>query len=114
MAATLTHWTNRVADMKFRELEVSSRFDKSVMRSASYVSFTATAPRLRTIRYSILTSIQLALSTAFKKWKSVCIRHVEELSLMESYQDVKREGQWILRLYPALRESEFDFQSLIL
>jgi hypothetical protein len=30
--------------------------------------------------------------SAFGKWKKVCIRHVEELSLMESYQDVKREG----------------------
>ena len=29
---------------------------------------------------------------AFNKWKALCIRHVEELSLMESYQDVKREG----------------------
>ena len=30
--------------------------------------------------------------SAFCKWKKVCIRHVEDLSLMESYQDVKREG----------------------
>jgi protein SFI1 len=33
-----------------------------------------------------------ACRSAFGKWKKVCIRHVEELSLMESYQDVKREG----------------------
>ncbi|KAI0693271.1 hypothetical protein BC835DRAFT_1354288 [Cytidiella melzeri] len=61
LAVALTHWTNRVADLKFRELEVASRYDKTT------------------------------LAAAFKKWKGVCIRHVEELSLMESYQDVKRE-----------------------
>ncbi|THH32104.1 hypothetical protein EUX98_g2082 [Antrodiella citrinella] len=61
MSSTLTHWTNTVADHKFRELETAQRFEQGV----------ATA--------------------AFKKWKDLCIRHVEELSLMESYQDVKRE-----------------------
>ena len=35
----------------------------------------------------------MLLSAAFAKWKALCIRHVEELSLMESYQDVKREGK---------------------
>lgn len=34
----------------------------------------------------------MMFSAAFNKWKNLCIRHVEELSLMESYQDVKREG----------------------
>jgi protein SFI1 len=38
-----------------------------------------------------LTVVRVCRS-AFSKWKKVCIRHVEELSLMESYQDVKREG----------------------
>ncbi|KAI0341741.1 hypothetical protein BDW22DRAFT_1485199 [Trametopsis cervina] len=61
MTTVLTQWTNRVADLKFRELEVSSRYQNAVV------------------------------ATAFKKWKNICIRHVEELSLMESYQDVKRE-----------------------
>jgi protein SFI1 len=37
-------------------------------------------------------TVIFAYRTAFGKWKKVCIRHVEELSLMESYQDVKREG----------------------
>jgi len=31
-------------------------------------------------------------SLAFKKWKELRARHVEELSLMESYRYVKREG----------------------
>jgi protein SFI1 len=38
-----------------------------------------------------LTAVRICRS-AFSKWKIVCVRHVEELSLMESYQDVKREG----------------------
>ncbi|KAH9079630.1 hypothetical protein EDB83DRAFT_2343719 [Lactarius deliciosus] len=57
----LSHWTNRVIAVKLRELEVVQRRDKAIVRSA------------------------------FCKWKKVCIRHVEELGLMESYQDVKRE-----------------------
>ena len=36
--------------------------------------------------------ITLGLSRAFAKWKTVCIRHVEELALMQSYQDIKRAG----------------------
>ncbi|OBZ75311.1 hypothetical protein A0H81_04427 [Grifola frondosa] len=61
MMDALAHWTNRVADLKFSELEVTQRYEKAI------------------------------LASAFKKWKALCIRHVEELSLMESYQDVKRE-----------------------
>ncbi|KAH9027675.1 hypothetical protein EDB84DRAFT_1589036 [Lactarius hengduanensis] len=57
----LSHWTNRVIAVKLRELEVVQRRDKAIVLSA------------------------------FCKWKKVCIRHVEELGLMESYQDVKRE-----------------------
>ncbi|CCL99150.1 uncharacterized protein FIBRA_01165 [Fibroporia radiculosa] len=61
MTNALTYWTNRVVDIKDRELQVSQKKDGKI------------------------------LSSAFKKWKALCIRHVEELSLMESYQDVKRE-----------------------
>ncbi|OCH95505.1 hypothetical protein OBBRIDRAFT_816423 [Obba rivulosa] len=57
----LVHWTNRVADIKFQELDVTQKYDKKL------------------------------LAAAFGKWKTLCIRHVEELSLMASYQDVKRE-----------------------
>ncbi|KAI0637076.1 hypothetical protein C8Q77DRAFT_1215897 [Trametes polyzona] len=61
MTETLAHWTNRVADVKFKELETTQKYEsKLVLR-------------------------------AFTKWKSVCKRHVDELSLMESYQDIKRE-----------------------
>lgn len=38
--------------------------------------------KLSTVRYR----------RAFAKWKAVCKRHVDELSLMESYQDIKRDG----------------------
>ncbi|KAI0273395.1 hypothetical protein BC834DRAFT_921486 [Gloeopeniophorella convolvens] len=57
----LGHWTNRVIAVKLRELEVVQQRDKTIVLSA------------------------------FIKWKKVCIRHAEELSLMESYQEVKRE-----------------------
>ncbi|KAF8268883.1 hypothetical protein EI94DRAFT_1799925 [Lactarius quietus] len=52
----LSYWTNRVIAVKLRELEVVQRRDKAIVLSS------------------------------FCKWKKVCIRHVEELSLMESYQ----------------------------
>ncbi|KAI9446235.1 hypothetical protein H4582DRAFT_2069571 [Lactarius indigo] len=57
----LNHWTNCIIAVKLRELEVVQRRNKAIVLSA------------------------------FCKWKKVCIRHVEELGLMESYQDVKRE-----------------------
>ncbi|GBE82341.1 hypothetical protein SCP_0407250 [Sparassis crispa] len=61
LSGALTHWTNHVANIKFRELETTQKVESTI------------------------------LANAFKKWKGLCIRHVEELSLMESYQDVKRE-----------------------
>ncbi|KAI0361981.1 hypothetical protein OH77DRAFT_1388452 [Trametes cingulata] len=92
MTETLTQWTTRVADIKFRELETTQKYEKAlVVRS-------------------------------FKKWKALCKRHVDELSLMESYQDVKREEnmrkmfyRWLAaarkarhrRLYLQEKEEEF-------
>ncbi|KAJ3519427.1 hypothetical protein NM688_g9302 [Phlebia brevispora] len=67
MTNALNHWTNRVVDIKFRELEVGQQSDREVQ------------------------------AAAFKKWKELCIRHVEELSLMESYKDVKREAAESMR-----------------
>ncbi|KAI0646947.1 Sfi1 spindle body protein-domain-containing protein [Trametes meyenii] len=61
MNDSLTHWTSRVADVKFRELETAQNHgSKLVLR-------------------------------AFKKWKTLCKQHVDDLALMESYQHVKRE-----------------------
>ncbi|TFY83893.1 hypothetical protein EWM64_g113 [Hericium alpestre] len=61
LKSSLSQWTNCVIALKLREIEVAQKNDKVLVLSA------------------------------FNKWKGVCIRHVEELSLMESYQDVKRE-----------------------
>lgn len=61
MRDALSHWINRVVDIKDREILVSQRYH------------------------------QRLLSSAFKKWKNICARHAEDFSLMESYQDVKRE-----------------------
>ncbi|KAL1746367.1 Sfi1 spindle body protein-domain-containing protein [Schizophyllum fasciatum] len=68
MHETLVQWTNRVIGVKLRELEVAQQRDAT------------------------------ALCNAFKKWKSVCERHVEELNLMESYQFVKRE-EFVRRVF---------------
>ncbi|KAG1754575.1 hypothetical protein EDB19DRAFT_664351 [Suillus lakei] len=53
-------WTNRVIDIKLRELEVSQK------------------------------SAHALTVFAFKKWKNICLRHVEDLSLMESHLDIKQ------------------------
>ncbi|TBU50663.1 hypothetical protein BD309DRAFT_944429 [Dichomitus squalens] len=60
MTNSLRHWISRVADLKFRELETIQHRDQALVWRA------------------------------YEKWKAVCRRHVHELSLMESYQDVKR------------------------
>ncbi|KAJ7109323.1 Sfi1 spindle body protein-domain-containing protein [Mycena epipterygia] len=57
----LTRWTNHTIDVKNRELQASIDRDAWLLR------------------------------IAFTKWKGVRGRHVEEVSLMESYQFVKRE-----------------------
>ncbi|TFY66150.1 hypothetical protein EVG20_g4945 [Dentipellis fragilis] len=62
MKSALSLWTNRIIALKLRAMIVAQKSDHAIL--GSYMA----------------------------KWKAVCIRHVEELSLMESYQDVKREG----------------------
>jgi protein SFI1 len=79
MRSALTRWTNRVIEIKLRELEVAQRNE---LNALAYVA-------LCSLTMSIDSKIH---RVAFKKWKSICVRHVEELSLMESYQFVKREG----------------------
>lgn len=61
LSNALNHWINRVADIKFREFETRKRYEAAIVTSA------------------------------FNKWKALCIRHVHDLSLMESYKYVKRE-----------------------
>ncbi|KAL4067873.1 Sfi1 spindle body protein-domain-containing protein [Scleroderma citrinum] len=60
MTNALNRWTNRVIDIKLRELEVGQKHSHAL------------------------------LTFAFNKWKNVCLRHVEDLSLMESHLDIKR------------------------
>ncbi|KAJ3844508.1 Sfi1 spindle body protein-domain-containing protein [Lentinula raphanica] len=60
LSNSLTHWTNRVIELKVRELEVSQRNEAALLISA------------------------------FNRWKVDRARHVEELGLMESYEDIKR------------------------
>ncbi|KAJ7470710.1 Sfi1 spindle body protein-domain-containing protein [Mycena latifolia] len=61
LSTALTRWTNHTIDVKNRELQATIDRDAWL------------------------------LSVAFKKWKGIRGRHVEEVSLMESYQFVKRE-----------------------
>ncbi|KIK93706.1 hypothetical protein PAXRUDRAFT_828690 [Paxillus rubicundulus Ve08.2h10] len=56
----LSRWTNRVIQIKLRELEVTQK------------------------------NSQTLLTFAFRKWKTICLRHVEDLSLMESHLDIKQ------------------------
>jgi len=62
MSATLTHWMNRVIEIKSHELDVGQYYALSVQR------------------------------IAFQKWKACRRRHVEETSLLENHLLVKREG----------------------
>ncbi|GLB35015.1 putative sfi1 spindle body protein [Lyophyllum shimeji] len=57
----LASWTNRVIEIKLRELQVAQDYDIAVQ------------------------------VLAFKKWQAAYRRHVEELSLLENYLMVKRE-----------------------
>ncbi|KDR81550.1 hypothetical protein GALMADRAFT_113988 [Galerina marginata CBS 339.88] len=61
LLSALTHWTNRVIELKSRELDVVHRENVSLLRSA------------------------------FQKWKSLRRKHIEEVSLLENYLLVKRE-----------------------
>ncbi|KAF5365583.1 hypothetical protein D9758_003196 [Tetrapyrgos nigripes] len=68
LRTTLTHWTNRVIDLKVRELEVAQHHEMQT------------------------------LVAAFSKWKRIRLRHTEELGLMESYQEVRRQ-EHVRRLF---------------
>lgn len=83
----LAIWTNRVIETKLRELEVAQRYDHK---------------RLRYVHDALGGKPMLSHSSlAFKKWKEIRTRHVEELSLMESYRYVKREGTpWVKTKFP--------------
>ncbi|KAF5391431.1 hypothetical protein D9757_002037 [Collybiopsis confluens] len=61
LSKILTHWTNRVIEIKVRELEVTQRNETAIL---------------------IMT---------YQKWKNIRARHVEELGLMQSYQDIRKE-----------------------
>ncbi|TDL27501.1 hypothetical protein BD410DRAFT_714677 [Rickenella mellea] len=80
MKNAMSMWTSRVIDMKLRELQVVDRRDNHLLISA------------------------------FEKWKSICMRHAEDLSLMLSYRDVKREEttrRMFYRWLTATRESRY-------
>ncbi|KAI0748015.1 hypothetical protein C8Q80DRAFT_1104403 [Daedaleopsis nitida] len=90
----LMHWTTRVADSKLRELETDQAYDKRL------------------------------IVRAYNKWKAIRKRHCDDLSLMQSYQDVKREEsmrkmfyRWLVatrttrrrRLQLQAKEEQFQF-----
>lgn len=63
LSEILGHWVNRVVEQKSLELQISDDRDRVLVKSA------------------------------FERWKSVHKRHREEMSLMQSYHDVKRDGE---------------------
>ena len=48
------------------------------------------------------------LRSVFRKWKNICLRHVEDLSLMESHLDIKRAGRSCLRNVVAILHCYFQ------
>ncbi|KAF8136617.1 hypothetical protein EV363DRAFT_1320052 [Boletus edulis] len=97
LAGALSRWTNRVIEIKLRELEVRQRHSHVVLKFA------------------------------FRKWKNICLRHVEDLSLMESHLDIKRAEnmrrmfhKWLAaararrhkRILLRERQAEFDRASM--
>jgi protein SFI1 len=65
LANALTRWTNRTIDVKNRELQATMDRDTWLIK------------------------------IAFRKWKSAQNHHAFVVSLMESYQLVKREGMYL-------------------
>ncbi|KAG8928693.1 hypothetical protein FRC02_006604 [Tulasnella sp. 418] len=61
MSESLNTWISRVVDIKSNELRVSDEYDTRLMKMA------------------------------VTRWKQVRARHIEEMSLMQSYHDVKRD-----------------------
>ena len=59
----LSKWTSRVVDLRSRAMEVQAHYDQKLLRSL------------------------------FVKWTDQCIQHGDDLSLVESFRDVKEEGQ---------------------
>ncbi|KAG6332366.1 hypothetical protein ID866_6722 [Astraeus odoratus] len=101
VANALSRWTDRVIEIKLRELEALCAFILLLTRNFSF---------------------------AFNKWKNVCLRHVEDLSLMESHLDIKRAetmrrtfNRWLAaarvrrqkRMLLREKELEFDRQALL-
>ncbi|KAF8559809.1 hypothetical protein OG21DRAFT_496214 [Imleria badia] len=97
LADALSRWTNRVIEIKLRELEVRHKYSQAVLKFA------------------------------FRKWKNICLRHVEDLSLMESHLDIKRAEnmrrmfhKWLAaararqdkRILLRERQAEFDRASI--
>ncbi|KAF9227630.1 hypothetical protein BS17DRAFT_725990 [Gyrodon lividus] len=97
VADVLSRWTNHVIEIKLREIEVSQR------------------------------NSQALLTFALRKWKNICLRHVEDLSLMESHLDIKQAEnmrrmfhKWLTaararrhkRLLLRERQAEFDRTSM--
>lgn len=62
MHQALSHWLDSVVDRKSLELQVSEERNAVIVRGA------------------------------FEKWKGVLQRHRDEMNLMQSYHDVKRDG----------------------
>ncbi|KAF8481539.1 Sfi1 spindle body protein-domain-containing protein [Gautieria morchelliformis] len=61
LVTIVQHWTNRVVFIKLRQIDTTEQHDREIA------------------------------GVVFTKWRDKCLRHVENLSLVNSFQDVKRE-----------------------
>ncbi|KAK7043628.1 hypothetical protein VNI00_008239 [Paramarasmius palmivorus] len=85
LSDTLQHWTLRVVEIKDRELRVAQEVNRR--------SREALLMYVESWHHEVV-ELTVKISTAFNKWKRVYARHEEELSLMQSYQDIKREEKF--------------------
>jgi hypothetical protein len=63
-----------------REIDVGRQYEISLMSYVPVFSF------------HFNTISRIWDRNTLERWKRACVRHAEDLALMASYQDVKREG----------------------
>ncbi|KIY50867.1 hypothetical protein FISHEDRAFT_22101, partial [Fistulina hepatica ATCC 64428] len=94
MRTVFRAWRNKAVRQRARkaaEALLRDRVEKRMLKTA-LARWTSRVIELKLREMDTIQKRQFAVVTAaFKKWKAVCVRHVEELNLMESYQFVRRE-----------------------
>ncbi|KZT42095.1 hypothetical protein SISSUDRAFT_1042035 [Sistotremastrum suecicum HHB10207 ss-3] len=85
LRTAISAWTNRVVTIKLREIQATERWQTRILR------------------------------TAYTRWKTICLRHVENLNLMDSFHFVRQEDvlrNAFAKWYNATRNSQQRGQRL--